>query len=210
MPKNYDFSVRNVDWNMYKNDFILRTDAVWEKSKLLDMFHTNYKSGLMYDDVNRTYMTADIRMMPLPTSESEHFEDWTEFCGFSEVEGCVWQFKAGPKVQAPHSMSKFMADREGDSWYVCHLAFQKFMMCNDKSPIKIDECHLYNNGFFNYPCYDSFQGILSHCGEDLFEPLWEMYKVRLMSGTQKPQGYARNILQPDAYGSFKDRKVLHY
>ena len=44
MPKNYDFGVRNVNWNDYKDDFILRTDAVWEKSKLLDIFYTHYKS----------------------------------------------------------------------------------------------------------------------------------------------------------------------
>ena len=32
MPKNYDFSVRNVKWREYEKDYILRTDAVWEKS----------------------------------------------------------------------------------------------------------------------------------------------------------------------------------
>ena len=43
MPKNYDFSVRNVDWKEYEKDFMLRTDAVWERSKLLDIFYTHYK-----------------------------------------------------------------------------------------------------------------------------------------------------------------------
>jgi hypothetical protein len=43
MPKNYDFSVRNVDWKNYQKDFILRTDAVWERAKLLDVFYTVYK-----------------------------------------------------------------------------------------------------------------------------------------------------------------------
>ena len=43
MPKNYDFSVRNVDWKQYEDDYLLRTDAVWEKSKLLDVFYTQYK-----------------------------------------------------------------------------------------------------------------------------------------------------------------------
>lgn len=43
MPKGYDFSVRNVDWKEYEKDFILRTDAVWERSKLLDIFYTHYK-----------------------------------------------------------------------------------------------------------------------------------------------------------------------
>lgn len=43
MPKDYDFSVRNVDWKEYEKDFLLRTDAVWERSKLLDIFYTHYK-----------------------------------------------------------------------------------------------------------------------------------------------------------------------
>ena len=60
MPKNYDFSVRNVNWNNYKNDYILRTDAVWERSKLLDLFYTHYKSKFVYDAVNNRYMIANI------------------------------------------------------------------------------------------------------------------------------------------------------
>jgi len=210
MPKNYDFGVRNVNWNQYKNDFILRTDAVWEKSKLLDLFYTHYKSIFHYDNVNNTYMIANLRQMPAPTNEPEHFEDWRPFEGYTQVDGCVWQFKTGPALQTPHTVSKFVADKEGDSWYLCFLSFQKFMICNERSPIKIDEAQLYNKGFFEYPCYDQFEGILDHCGEDLFEPMFEMYKVRLMSGTQKPQSYTRLQTMPDGYGSFKDRKVLHY
>ena len=52
MPKNYDFSVRNVKWSEYKKDYILRTDAVWEKSKLYDIFYTIYKSKFLYDNFN--------------------------------------------------------------------------------------------------------------------------------------------------------------
>ena len=52
MPKDYDFSVRNVDWGSYKNDYLLRTDAVWEKSKLMDMFYVLYKHQLVYDKMN--------------------------------------------------------------------------------------------------------------------------------------------------------------
>ena len=61
MPKGYDFSVRNVNWDDYKKDYILRTDAVWEKSKLLDMFQSHYKSQFSYDEVNNRYMVANIR-----------------------------------------------------------------------------------------------------------------------------------------------------
>ena len=52
MPKDYDFSVKNVNWNSYKKDFILRTDAVWEKTKLYDFFYTMYKRKLAYEPVN--------------------------------------------------------------------------------------------------------------------------------------------------------------
>jgi len=98
MPKNYDFSVRNVDWRQYKKDFILRTDAVWERTKLLDVFYTHYKSQFVYDKLNNKYMIANIRQMPLPTNEPEHFEDWRPFLGFGSIDGCVWQFKVGPMV----------------------------------------------------------------------------------------------------------------
>ncbi len=49
MPENYDFSQRKVNWNNYKNDYILRTDAVWEKYKLYAYFYSVYKAvGLKY------------------------------------------------------------------------------------------------------------------------------------------------------------------
>ena len=65
------------------------------------------------------------------------------------------------------------------------------MQCNERSPVKIDECHIANMGFWDYPCYDEFEKILFHCGCDLFEPMFEMYKVRLMGGNLKPPGYTR-------------------
>jgi len=90
MPKNYDFSVRNVNWREYERDYLLRTDAVWERSKLLDLFYTHYKSQFVYDNVSNKYMIANIRQMPLPTNEAEHFEDWRPFMGYTDTDGCVW------------------------------------------------------------------------------------------------------------------------
>ena len=90
MPKNYDFSVRNVDWKEYKNDFILRTDAIWERSKMKDIFYGNYKANFMYDKISDRYMIANLRMMPMPTNEPEHLEDWRPFMGYTDIEGCVW------------------------------------------------------------------------------------------------------------------------
>ena len=101
MPKNYDFSVRNVRWSEYERDFILRTDAVWEKSKLYDVFYTLYKSKFLFDNYNNQYLIANIRQMPMPSTEPEVLEDWVPFYGFTAIDGCVWQFKVGPMVQNP-------------------------------------------------------------------------------------------------------------
>ncbi len=65
------------------------------------------------------------------------------------------------------------------------------MLCNERSPVKLDEANIYNKGFWDYPCYDEVEKTLEECGSDLFEPLFEVYKVRLMSGTSKPQNYSR-------------------
>ena len=44
MPENYKFDQRKVNWKSYRNDFLLRTDAVWEKYKLYSYFYSVYKS----------------------------------------------------------------------------------------------------------------------------------------------------------------------
>lgn len=43
MPEGYDFSSRKVNWGSYKKDYLLRTDAVWEKEKLQTYFYSLYK-----------------------------------------------------------------------------------------------------------------------------------------------------------------------
>ena len=34
-------------------------------------------------------MIANIRQMPIPTNEPEHFEDWNPFTGFADEPGMV-------------------------------------------------------------------------------------------------------------------------
>lgn len=43
MPKEYDFNTKGKDWKAFEREYLLRTDAVWEKSKLLDFFRLYYK-----------------------------------------------------------------------------------------------------------------------------------------------------------------------
>ena len=93
---------------------------------------------------------------------------------------------------------------------MCFMTFQKYMLCNERSEIKVDECNLFNGSFFNYPCYEEIELMFDVCGPDLFEPMFELYRVRLMNGTLKPKGHSRLITHMDAFGTTKDRKVLHY
>ena len=43
IPENYDFSHTQEDLTKHENKFKFRTDAVWEKYKLLDFFRVYYK-----------------------------------------------------------------------------------------------------------------------------------------------------------------------
>ena len=84
------------------------------------------------------------------------------------------------------------------------------MLCNERSPVKIDEANLYNKGFWEYPCYDEVERLFDICGADLFEPMFEVYKVRLMSGTLKPQHFGNLQTQVEPYGTVANKKTLHY
>ena len=35
-----------------------------------------------------------------------------------------------------------LVDSEGDPWYMGFLNFKKFMLCNERSPVKVDEANL--------------------------------------------------------------------
>ena len=53
---------------------------------------------VLYDNLNNRYLIANIRQMPMPSTEPEVLEDWKPFYGYTDIDGCVWQFKAGPMV----------------------------------------------------------------------------------------------------------------
>ena len=209
MPKNYDFKTRKVNWEEYKNDFLLRTDAVWEKQKLKDHFYSMYKN-FVYDKKYNCYMVSDIRVVPLPTTESDHLLEWKPFYGYTQNDGCIWTVKPGPKLFGTPSFSHFVCDKEGDAWYSCFIAFQKWMKCNERSPVSIEEAHLFNKGFNDYACFEDLDSLFIQCGPDLFEQMYEMYKQRIMGATDKAPSYTRMQLFKDPMNTTSDRKQLHY
>lgn len=209
MPKDYDFSVRDVNWADYKHDFILRTDAVWEKSKLKDHFYTLYKNHVFSPADNRYYV-SNLRVVPNPSIYADHILDLEPWQGYSDVDGCIWAIKPGPVLYKTPAFSHFVCDKEGDAWYSCFIGFQKFMKCNERSEVPIEEARLFNNGYFDYPCYEHLGSLFYSCGPDLFEIMFELYRMRIMGTTDKAPNYTRLQLFKDPMNTTSDRKVRHY
>ena len=59
IPKGYDFSNKYFSEGDYKGDYILRTDAVWEKTKLKDWFRQYMKVNIIKQ---ARYSTTATRM----------------------------------------------------------------------------------------------------------------------------------------------------
>ena len=164
---------------------------------------------MFFDPIYNGYFVTDLKTQPIPVNDMDQLEEFSPFDGYSDVDGCIWQFNYGPKVVKPAAVSNFVSDREGDSWYMCHHSFLRFMLCQEKSPVKIDEAHLVNGGFFSYPCYDQLDSLFDDCGFDIITAMFEAYRSRVMSGSYKAPNFARNQTFNEPYGG-KDRKVLHY
>lgn len=59
MPENYDFSTKGVNWEKFYNEFILRTDAVWEKTKLKDIFRFHHQL-FYWDKEDESYYKIEL------------------------------------------------------------------------------------------------------------------------------------------------------
>ena len=89
------------------------------------------------------------------------------------------------------------------------MTLNKWLLCNDRSPIKLDEVNLFNNGFYDYPCFNELEKVMDTCGGDMFEKFYEMFKYRFHH-PEKPMNWSRPALFPDIYGTVRDRRDLYY
>jgi hypothetical protein len=64
-------------------------------------------------------------------------------------------------VHKPKITSQFLGDRTKDQSFLCALKFHKFMRCNEKSPVKINEANIYNGTFNEYKCFEELEELLS-------------------------------------------------
>jgi len=80
MPPNYDFSNKGKNWAEYENDFLLRTDAVWEKQQLLDWFRL-YHKVFYFDKGLKKYQFFEPEEMYTVIYEGWALEDFQTYPG---------------------------------------------------------------------------------------------------------------------------------
>ena len=84
------------------------------------------------------------------------------------------------------------------------------MRCNERSPVTLEEANMYNNGMYEYPCFEEVHQLFDYCGPDLFEMLVELYRQRVFGATDKNPNYSKINNFQDVMNPYNDRKVLHY
>ncbi len=89
------------------------------------------------------------------------------------------------------------------------MTLNKWFICNDRSPIKLDEVNMFTNGFYDYPCFNELEKVMETCGGDMFEKIYDMFKYRFHH-PEKPSNWIRPNVFPDIYGTVRDRRELYY
>ena len=119
MPKNYDFSTEGKDFKKYWDKFILRTDAVWEKTKLKDMYRLMYKNFYFNPDNKKYYMLEPEDMHRWLNFPSTLLEDVHEFKGYSDTGKCVFYEKTNIKPLKPKKSSAMAYFSKEDFFELC-------------------------------------------------------------------------------------------
>ena len=124
--------------------------------------------------------------------------------------GTHWQFEMAPMVHKPKVTSQFLGDRNKDQSFLCALKFHKFMRCNEKSPVKINEATIYNGSFNEYKCFEELEELFEVCMIYHFKVLFEMYYYRVYNNYFKPMSQQRIARTRDVvYGPEASQKLYY-
>lgn len=195
MPENYDFSTRKVNWNAYKPYYILRTDAVWEKTKLYQYFYTIYKSGRFFNN-DKFHLMSDTYMYYRVYHDVNKDWDYSEI-GESKkdtpvatplsLNGELFQWEETASKQVVRRTSTFNWDQSKDMTPLCMLKFFKFMRCNERSEVKLGT--ITNNTapelFMKYDCFREMYEMNEHCIRYHYRIMFEMYWLRNQTNYRK-------------------------
>jgi hypothetical protein len=158
----YDFSNRGIDWKDYQRDVRLRTDAVWERSKLKDYFRMFYKIFYWDPKTEGYYVT-------LPGHSRINSPDNWKFKlhqGYSAT-GKTLSYEPHHGDEVPsRTISSNIGDALRDKNVVCFVRFRAYKQCEGNTIYpKIAEAPLKDGSQepFNLACYQEMQELLNTC-----------------------------------------------
>lgn len=194
MPEGYDFSTKGTNWKAYKPYYLLRTDAVWEKSKLYQYFYTLFKSQLFFNKDN-FYMISDTYMYYYITHRSFGNFTYDEIGDSGENHkvydtysnnGEVFQFDEEPYKNMPARTSTFYGDFSKEMTPLCMIKFFKWMRCNQKSEIKLSTVNGNTDPLlFQYDCFKEMSEMYDNCIIYHFKIMMELYYFRFNADYKK-------------------------
>eukprot|EP00340_Litonotus_pictus_P008900 CAMPEP_0170514814 /NCGR_PEP_ID=MMETSP0209-20121228/1358_1 /TAXON_ID=665100 ORGANISM="Litonotus pictus, Strain P1" /NCGR_SAMPLE_ID=MMETSP0209 /ASSEMBLY_ACC=CAM_ASM_000301 /LENGTH=229 /DNA_ID=CAMNT_0010799045 /DNA_START=1 /DNA_END=690 /DNA_ORIENTATION=- len=191
MPKDYDFSTRGKDWNNYKPYFLLRTDAVWEKSKIYQYFYSLYKAPLFFNNGKYHFFQDNFHYNRILHKQGEPFT--YDQIGESLIKqplakqysknGEIFTWDVTNNKVAPTKTSSFLSDWGKEYTLLCMIKFAKFLQCNERSEIKLSDANYSEENAFKYGCWDEIFEMSEHCINYHYKFIFESYYFRLYNDT---------------------------
>jgi len=183
MPANYDFSTKKFNWKEYDNDYLLRTDAVWEKEKLKTYF-LNYMKVFYFDKTLKKYQFWEPEDIYTIMFEGWALEDIYGYDGYSPTGRTnSFQVGSGPKQRVITSVQTEAIQQ--DYYTLCALRFERWFRCD---LVYYDERDKYDYNadpktYRHYPCYRHFYEAQYACTDDFFDFLMELAYAKQANDT---------------------------
>jgi len=221
MPQNYNFDTRKTDWSKYKPYYLLRTDAVWEKSKLYQYFYSQLKAPLYFNN-NQYYLISEVwnyqRLLhkigpPVTYDEiGESSENHKVAVLYNEaVNGGIFTQDIHSLKNTPRKTSQFLGDWGKETTLLCMIKFHKWMRCNEKSEYKLSSVNTNNpENFYKYDCFEELKELNEHCINYHFKVMFEMYYFRVYNDSMKNSSQHKVFRLQDIAKRPTSSRVLYY
>ena len=183
---SYDFSNKGVDWESYEKEARLRTDAVWERSKLKDYFRLFYKIFYWDPKTSKYYVSGPMHVFGNSTDSwrlREHigYNPTGKSSSYQRMKG--WEYPN-------RSISLNAADVIRDKNALCYYRVRAYKKCEGNSllPKIMEMNNKYGPEKVNLSCYSEMVEMMEFCSAsqlNWLSDLWhhmELHKSPIFPG----------------------------
>lgn len=220
MPKDYDFSIRNVDWKKYQPFYVLRTDAVWEKSKLYQYFYSSYKAPL-YFNKDSYFIFSDFYMYKYVLHQFKGPVTYDEIGESTKnhhkvglynrnTPGAIFTHDQQYVKNKPRRTSQYLGDWSKEMTLLCMIKFFNWMRCNEKSEYKLTTTGVNDENFIKYECFEELNELKEFCINYHFRIMFECYYFRYFNDDLKFPSTQRIFRVPTYDRKPINAKKLYY